>query len=239
MVPRDAGAAGPVLQAYCKWDPHGLARRLPSRGVAAWRCAPILPGQLQCPVGVCATLVAGQEGGMGATSRRYPPPLLSLPSVPPRACSGCPVRLSLAVACGYAIPTGLCLPRACSSCPSRGRRMSVVWLCARAPAAFASLPPCLFALALCEIPSQGAGRAVPRVSCSFACPAWVPCSASCGLRGLGGGGPRVSLPVSWWCWGVSGVSHSPFPRCLSLGQAVRVRCPCSSTAGGVGMGARH
>ena len=37
MVPRGAGAAGPVLLACRQWDPLRLARRLPSLGVGAWR----------------------------------------------------------------------------------------------------------------------------------------------------------------------------------------------------------
>ena len=62
MVARGAGAAGPVLLACCQWDPLGLARRLPSLGVGAWRCAPLLPWRLQCPVCVCAALAAGSGG---------------------------------------------------------------------------------------------------------------------------------------------------------------------------------
>ena len=41
-----------------------MARRLPSLGVGAWRCAPLLPWRLQCPVCVCAALAAG-SGGFG------------------------------------------------------------------------------------------------------------------------------------------------------------------------------
>ena len=37
--------------AACRqWDLLGLARRLPSLGVGAWRCGPLLPWRVQCPV---------------------------------------------------------------------------------------------------------------------------------------------------------------------------------------------
>ena len=62
MVARGAGAAGPVLLACCQWDPLGLARRLPSLGVGAWRSAPLLPWRVQCPVRVCEALAAGWGG---------------------------------------------------------------------------------------------------------------------------------------------------------------------------------
>ena len=94
MVARGAGAAGPVLLACRQWDPLGLARRLPSLGVGAWRCAPLLPWRVQCPVCVCAALAAGSEG-----SGRYLVLCLSLFPLPAprvRRCvwravpSGCP-----------------------------------------------------------------------------------------------------------------------------------------------------
>ena len=95
MVARGAGAAGPVLLACRQWDPLGLARRLPSLGVGAWRCAPVLPWRVQCPVCVCAALAAG-SGGSG----RYLVLCLSLFPLPAprvRRCvwravpSGCPL----------------------------------------------------------------------------------------------------------------------------------------------------
>ena len=64
MVARGAGAAGPVLLACRQWDPLGLARRLPSLGVGAWRSAALLPWRVQCPVRVCAAFAAG-SGGSG------------------------------------------------------------------------------------------------------------------------------------------------------------------------------
>ena len=95
MVARGAGAAGPVLLACRQWDPLGLAPRLPSLGVRAWRSAPLLPLQVQCPVRVCAALAAGL-GGSGRSLvlclSRFPLPAPRVPrcvwrSVP----SGCPL----------------------------------------------------------------------------------------------------------------------------------------------------
>ena len=139
MVARGAGAAGPVLLAYRQWDPLGLARRLPSLGVGAWRCAPLLPWRAQCPVCVCAALAAG-SGGFGPA-----PGVVSLSFPPPRpACSalrvaGRPVRVSLTLARWYAIPCGLCVTRARSGCPSGSPRVSLSCVCARALAV--SAPP--------------------------------------------------------------------------------------------------
>ena len=39
-------------------EPPGLARRLPSLGVGAWRSAPLLPLRVQCRVRVCAAITA-------------------------------------------------------------------------------------------------------------------------------------------------------------------------------------
>ena len=139
MIARGAGAAGPVLLACRQWDPLGLARRLPSLGVGAWRCAPLLPWRAQCPVCVCAALAAG-SGGFGPA-----PGVVSLSFPPPRpACSalrvaGRPVRVSLTLARWYAIPCGLCVPRARSGCPSGSPRVSLSCVCARALAV--SAPP--------------------------------------------------------------------------------------------------
>ena len=95
MVARGAGAAGPVLLACRQWDPLGLAWRLPSLGVGAWRCAPLLPWRVQCPVCVCAALAAGS----GVSGRylvlclsRFPLPAPRVPRCVWRAVpSGCPL----------------------------------------------------------------------------------------------------------------------------------------------------
>ena len=55
--------------------------------------------------------------------------------------AGCPASVFPPFACSYALPCGLCVPRARSGCPSGPRRVSVAAVCARAPAAYAPLPP--------------------------------------------------------------------------------------------------
>ena len=88
MVARGAGAAGPVLLACRQWDPLWLARRLPSLGVGAWRCAPLLPWRAQCPVCVCAALASGSGGfgpAPGVVSLSFSP---SPPRVFRAACGG-------------------------------------------------------------------------------------------------------------------------------------------------------
>ena len=139
MVARGAGAAGPVLLACRQWDPCGLARRLPSPGVGAWRYAPLLPWQVQCPGRVCAALVAG-SGGLGpvpgVVSSLFPP---AQPAFPPLCVAGRPVWVSLILARWYVIPCGLCVLRAGSGCPSGFPRLSFVCVYARALAA--SAPP--------------------------------------------------------------------------------------------------
>ena len=139
MVARGAGAAGPVILACRQWDPLGLARRLPSPGAGAWRYAPLLPWQVQCPGRVCAALAAGSgELGPvpGVVSSLFPP---ARPAFPALCVAGRPLWVSLILARWYAIPCGLCVPRARSGCPSGFPRLSLVCVCARALAA--SAPP--------------------------------------------------------------------------------------------------
>ena len=64
MVARGASAAVPVLLACRQWDPLGLARRLPSLGVGAWRGAPLVLWRVRRRVRVCVALAAG-SGGSG------------------------------------------------------------------------------------------------------------------------------------------------------------------------------
>ena len=132
MVARGTGAAGPVLLACRQWDPLGLARWLPSLGVGAWRCAPLLPWRVQCPVCVFAALAAGSGGFGPVPGVVFPllPP--SRPAYPALRVAGRPVRVSLTLARWYAIPVGLCVPRARSGCPSGGPRVSFSCVCARA-----------------------------------------------------------------------------------------------------------
>ena len=138
---RDAGAAGPLLLACRQWDPRELTRRLPSPGAGAWRYAPLLPWQVQCPGRVFAALVAG-SGGLGpvpgVVASPFPP---ARPAFPALCVAGHPVWVSLILARWYAIPCGLCVPRARSGCPSGFPHVSFVCVCARALTASAPPPP--------------------------------------------------------------------------------------------------
>ena len=137
-----AGAAGPVLLACRQWDPLGLARGLPSLGVGAWRCAPLLPWRVHCPFRVCATLAAG-SGGSGRylvlCLSRFPLPAPRVPRYVWRAVpSGCPLP-SLAgtpphAVCAFRVlgPVALLVaPRALCVCVrsrSRGVRSPPSWV---------------------------------------------------------------------------------------------------------------
>ena len=238
MVARGAGAAGPVLLACRQWDPLGLARRLPSLGVGAWRCAPLLPWRVQCPVCVCAALAAGL-GGSGRyvvlCLSRFPLPAPRVPRCVWQAVlSGCPLP-SLAGTPFHAV----CAFRALGP-PA----LLVVLGCPFHVCALAlsqcSLSPPLGGVACAPrvVPALGAGRAVPRGPCPSACPAPVPCSVWrawggavrsrfpptwLGVVGVAAGRPRGGclLPLR----GASGVMRSPSPDCPPTGRAVGVRDP--------------
>ena len=199
MVARGAGAAGPVLLACRQWDPLGLARRLPSLGVEAWRCAPLLPWREQCPVCVCAALAAG-AGGSGRylvlCLSRFPLPAPRVlrcvwRAVPP----GCPLP-SLAGTPFHAVCAFRALgPVALLVVPACPFRVCALALPRRPP------PPLLGGVAYAPraVPALGAGRAVPRGPCPSACPAPVPCSV---WRAWGGGGPVPVPPyLAWGCGG--------------------------------------
>ena len=99
MVARGAGAAGPVLLACRQWDPHGLARRLPSRGAGAWLFVPLLTGRMQSPVCVCAALAAGLGGWGPCRFLRISRAPLPAPAFPALPVAGRPVWMSLTLAC--------------------------------------------------------------------------------------------------------------------------------------------
>ena len=244
MVARGAGAAGPVLLACRQWDPLGLARRLPSLGVGAWRSPPLLPWRVQCPVRVCAALAAG-SGGSGRylvlCLSRFPLPARRVPRCVWRAV---PSGLFLTLARWYAIPRGLCVPRARSGCPSGSPRVPFACVCARAPAASAPPPLGGVACAPRAVPALGAGRAVPRGPCTSACPAPV----SCSFWRAWGGAVRSRFPPTWvgvvgvaegrprgGCLpllrGASEVRRFPSPDCPPTGRAVGVRYPRAVGAG--------
>ena len=193
MVARSAGAAGPVLLGCRQWDPLGLAQRLPSLVVGAWRYAPLLPWRVQCPVCVCAALAAG-SGNSGPylvlCLSRFPLPAPRFLRCVWRAVpSGCPLP-SLAGTPFHAVcafralgPVALLVVPAC---PSRVCALALP----RRP-----LPPLLggMACAPCAVPALGAGRAVPRGPCPSACPALVPSS----VWRAWGGAVRSRFPPTW------------------------------------------
>ena len=193
MVARGAGAAGPVLLACRQWDPLGLARRLPSLGVGAWRCAPLLPWRVQCPVCVCAALAAG-SGGSG----RYLVLCLSrFPLPAPRV----PRCVWLAVLSGCPLPSlaGTPFHAVCAFRALNPVALLVVPACPFRVCALALLrrplppPPGGVACALRVVPALGAGRAVPRGPCPSACRAPVPCS----VWRAWGGTVRSRFPPTW------------------------------------------
>ena len=245
MVARGASAAGPVLLACRQWDPLGLARRLTSLGVGAWRCAPLLPWRVQCPVCVCAALAAGS----GVSGRylvlrlsRFHLPAPRVPSCVWRAVlSGCPLP-SLAGTPFHAV---------CAFRSLRPVALLVVPACPFRVCALALprrlLPPLLGCVACAPraVPALGAGRAVPRGPCPSACPAPVPCSVwragggrsgpGSPLLGLGLWGVAVGRPRggAFYCLrGASGVRRSPSPDCPPC-RGPRSTC-CGRGRAGVG-----
>ena len=235
MVARGAGAAGPVLLACRQWDPRGLARRLPSLAVGAWRSAPLLHWRVQCPVRACAAPAAG-SGGSGRylvlCLSRFPLPAPRVPRCVWRAVPfGCPLP-SLALTSFHAVcafrklgPVALLVVPAC---PLR--------VCALALPRLPPPPPLGgVACAPRAVPALGAGRAVPRGLCPSACPAPVPCPVwrACG------GAVRSRFPPTWLGavrppWGGSvafvcrgagfgwggGAAHAPCPVFVRLGGPV-------------------
>ena len=233
-----AGAAGPLLLACRQWHPLGLARRLPSLGVEAWRCAPLLPWRVQCPVCVCAALAAGW-GGLGRylvlCLSRFPLPAPRFPRCVWRAVpSGCPLP-SLAATPFHAVCAFRALgPVALLIVPACPLRVCALALPRRA------LPPLLGGVACAPraVRALGAGRAIPCGPCPSACPAPVPSS----VWRAWGGAVRSRFPPTWFgvvgvavgrprggCLlplrGASGVRRSPSPDCPPTRRAVGVRYP--------------
>ena len=188
----------------------------------------------------CVHSARGRFGGLGqvpgVVSLPFPP---SRPACPALRVAGRPVRVSLGLACWYAIPRGLCVPRARSGCPSGSPRVPFACVCARAPAAYAPPPPWVVWRAHLgrSRPWGLVGpfhvvRAPPRV---------LPWSlAPSGVLGGGGSGPGSPLPglglcaprgagpwlgsVTHMLWvracGCGGPSVPPWPAC-PLGTACR------------------
>ena len=193
MVVRGAGAAGPVLLARRQWDALGLARRLPSLGVGAWRSAPLLPWRVQCPVRVCVALAAGSGGSgryPGLCPSRFPLPAARVPRCVWRAVpSGCPLP-SPAGRPFHAVCAFRALgPVALSVVPACPLRVCVLAL-PRRPS-----PPPLGGVVCAPraVLALGAGGVVPRGPCPSACPAPVPCS----VWRAWGGAVRSRFPPKW------------------------------------------
>ena len=223
MVARGASAAGPVLLACRQWDPLGLARRLPSLEVGAWRSAPLLPWRVQCAVRVCVALAAG-SGGSGRylvfCLSHFPPPAPRVPCCVWRAVpSGCPLP-SLAGTPFHAVCTfrelGPVAPPVVPACS--------LHVCALALPRRPLPPPLGGAPRL--VPALGACRAVPRGPCPSACPAPVPCS----VWRAWGGAVRSRFPPTWLLLrGASEVRRSP--PLTARPRAVGVRYPRAVGAG--------
>ena len=230
MVARGTGAAGPVLLACRQWDPLGLARRLPSLGVGAWRCAPLLPWRVQCPVCVCAALAAG-SGGFGPVPGVVSPLLLpSRPAYPALRVAGRPVRVSLIpagtpfhVVCAFRAhgPVALLVVPAC---PFR--------VCVRSHSCGVRSPLGGVARASRVVPALGAGRSVPCGPCPSACPAPVPCS----VWRAWGGAVRSWFPPTWL--GVAGAAAGrprggAFVRCVGRSGSCVPLPPSARPLGGL------
>ena len=172
----------------------------------AWRYAPLLPWQMQCPGRVCAALAAG-SGGLGPVpgvmSSLLPP---ARPAFPALCVAGRPVWVSLILARWYTTLRGLCVPRARSGCPSGFPRVSFVCVCARALGASAPPPlpglvwPAHLARSRCWalVGPFHSVRAPPLCSASVPCSVWL---------AWGGDGP-VPFPPTWL-----GAARSPRGGC--------------------------
>ena len=219
-----------MLLACRQWDPLGLARRLPSLGIGAWRSAPLLPWRVQCPVRVCAALAAG-SGGSGRylvlCLSRFPLPALRLPRCVWRAIpSRCPLP-SLAGTPFHAVcafrelgPVALLVFPACPlrvcALPLQLRPLPPPWVVWRAHLAVGPFH------VVCAPP-----RVLPR---------------SLALSGvLGGGAVRFRFPPTWL-----GAVHPPWGGsvafvCRGTGWGGGGGGPCASCCGRgcAGVGARR
>ena len=192
----------------------GLARRLPSLGVGAWRSAPLLPWRVQCPVRVCAALAAG-SGGSGRylvlCLPRFPLPAPRVPRCVWRVVpSGCPLP-SLA---------GTPFDAVCAFRELRPVALLVVPACPLRVCALAlprrPLPPLPGWCGVRTSRGPGAGRWKGRSTWSV--PLRVSCPGPLPRLACFGGGNPVPVPpyLAWGC---------PPPRCCGRG--------C------VGVGAQH
>ena len=239
MVARGTGAAGPVLLACRQWDPLGLARRLPSLGVGAWRRAPILPWRVQCPVRVCAAL-AVSSGGSG----RYLVLCLSCFPHPAPRCPRCVWR-AVPSGCPLPSPAGTPFHAVCAFHELGLVALLVVPACPLRVCALAlprrPLPSPLGGVPCAPrvVPALGAGRALPRGPCPSACPAPVPCPVS---RAWGGGGPVPVRPYPAWgccCEGCLRSGAPPPPTARPLGGLLGSATHVLWARGGASVGTRR
>ena len=170
---------------------------------------------------VCAPRSRPVRGAWAGARCRVFPVSPSRPAFPALCVAGRPVRVSLILACWYAIQSGLCVPRARSSCPSGFPRVSFVCVCVRSCSRAPPPPLVGVARAPRAVLLPGTGRAVPRGPCPSACPASVPCSV---WFAWGGGGAAWSLSPPTWL----GAVCSPWGGSARLGL--------SSAGGRVGCG---
>ena len=210
-----------MLLACRQWDPLGLARRLPSLEVKAWRSAPLLPWRVQCPVRVCAALAAGSGG-----SRRYLVLCLSRFPLPAPRVPRCVWR-AVPFGCHFPSLAGTPFHAVCAFRELGPVALLVVPACSLRVCALAlprRLPPPLGGVACAPraAPALGAGRAVPRGPCPSTLPAPVPCSV---WRAWGGGAVRSWFPPTWleavrhqravgagvWVWGPNTVPLACMP----------------------------
>ena len=219
-----------------------------------------LAGAVPCP---CVRRARGQFEGLGpvpgVVSLPFPP---SRPACPALRVAGRPVRVSLTLACWYAIPRGLCVPRARSGCPSGSPRVPLACVCACAPVASAPPPP-----GWCGVRTFARSRhwalvgpfhvvrAPPRVLHRSPAPsgvlggggpvpappylAWPARTVGAACRG-GGAGPSPGGGVACHCCEGHLVSGAvPPPTAVLWGGQPGYRDPCVPGAVCVGVGTQH
>ena len=230
------GPAGPVLLACRQWDPLGLARRLPSLGVGAWRSAPLLPWRVQCPVRVRAALAVGL-GGSGRylvlCLSRLLPPAPRVPRCVWRAVpSGCPLPspagTPFQAGCAFR-ELGLVALLVVPACPLRVCALALP----RRP-----LPPPPWVVWRAHLARSRHWALVGPFHVVRAPPRVLPRSlAPSGVLGGGRSSPGSPLPgLGLLSRGASEVRGSPSPDCPPTGRAVGVRYPRAVGAGGCGRG---
>ena len=149
----------------------------------------------------CVRGARGRFGGFGpvpgVVSLPFPP---SHPACPALRVAGRPVRVSLILACWYAIPRGPCVLRARSGCPSGSPRVPLACVCARAPAA--SAPPSPWVVWRAHLTRSRHWALVGLFHVVRAPPRVLPRSlAPSGVLGGGRSGPGSSLlGMGLWGW---------------------------------------